>query len=60
MRVADDGAGLTLGMGEGTGLSNIRAQLLTRFEAAALLELSARDGGGVLARLVLPLDLARA
>jgi hypothetical protein len=52
--VADDGAGLALGMGEGTGLANIRAQLLTRFGAAASLELSAHESGGVLARLVVP------
>ncbi len=58
--VADDGAGLKLGMGEGTGLANIRAQLLTRFEASAALELTTRAGGGVLARLVLPLEAARA
>jgi hypothetical protein len=56
VRVEDDGAGLRLGMGEGTGLTNIRAQLRTRFDAAALLELSEREGGGVLARLVLPLE----
>jgi signal transduction histidine kinase len=52
--VEDDGAGLTLGMGEGTGLANIRAQLLTRFGAEASLELSARDRGGVQARIVVP------
>src|SRR6185369_16336813 len=39
VQVEDDGAGLTLGMGEGTGLANIRAQLLTRFASAASLEL---------------------
>ena len=39
MQVEDDGAGLKLGMGEGTGLANIRAQLLTRFASAASLEL---------------------
>ena len=60
VQVEDDGAGLKLGMGEGTGLANIRAQLLTRFAAAASLELSERGAGGVLARLVLPLEPARA
>jgi len=54
--VEDDGAGLKLGMGEGTGLANIRAQLLTRFGAAAGLELSERAFGGVLARLTVPLE----
>jgi hypothetical protein len=58
--VADDGAGLKLGMGEGTGLANIRAQLLTRFEASAALELTTREGGGLRARLVLPLEADRA
>jgi len=60
VQVEDDGAGLKLGMGEGTGLANIRAQLLTRFASAASLELSERGAGGVLARLVLPLDPASA
>jgi sensor histidine kinase YesM len=60
VQVEDDGAGLKLGMGEGTGLANIRAQLLTRFASAASLELSARGAGGVLARLVLPLEPANA
>jgi hypothetical protein len=54
--VEDDGAGLTLGVGEGTGLANIRAQLLTRFGTAAQLELLARAQGGVIARLITPLE----
>ncbi|HKS54322.1 MAG TPA: histidine kinase [Steroidobacteraceae bacterium] len=54
--VEDDGAGLKLGMGEGTGLANIRTQLLTRFASAASLELAERSAGGVLARLILPLE----
>ncbi len=56
--VEDDGAGLTLGMGEGTGLANVRAQLLTRFGAAASFELSQREGGGVRAVMTLPLERA--
>lgn len=52
--VEDDGAGLKAGMGEGTGLANIRAQLLTRFGAAAVFEITSRAYGGVLARLVVP------
>jgi hypothetical protein len=60
VQVEDDGAGLKLGMGEGTGLANIRTQLLTRFASAASLELSERSAGGVLARLVLPLEPATA
>jgi hypothetical protein len=54
--VEDDGAGLKAGLGEGTGLANIRAQLLTRFAAAARLELQERAFGGVIARLVLPVE----
>jgi hypothetical protein len=60
VQVEDDGAGLKLGMGEGTGLANIRTQLVTRFASAASLELSAGTAGGVLARLVLPLEAAAA
>jgi hypothetical protein len=52
--IEDDGAGLKLGMGEGTGLANVRAQLRTRFGPAASFDLSGREGGGVVARLVLP------
>jgi sensor histidine kinase YesM len=55
VRVEDDGAGLKLGMGEGTGLANVRAQLRTRFGAAASFELAGRSTGGVIARLILPL-----
>jgi hypothetical protein len=58
--VEDDGAGLTLGMGQGTGLANIRAQLLIRYGAAASFELTARAFGGVLARLVIPLETPQA
>jgi hypothetical protein len=60
VQVEDDGAGLKLGMGEGTGLANIRTQLLTRFASAASLELGEGSAGGVLARLVLPLEPAPA
>jgi signal transduction histidine kinase len=59
VRVEDDGAGLKVGMGEGTGLANIRAQLQVRFGADASLELSARESGGVLARIVVPREAAR-
>jgi sensor histidine kinase YesM len=56
IRVMDDGVGLSLGMGEGTGLANIRAQLLNRFGAHASLRLSARSSGGVVALLRIPLE----
>jgi LytS/YehU family sensor histidine kinase len=55
VRIEDDGAGLKLGMGEGTGLANVRAQLRTRFGTAASFDLSSRSAGGVVARLVMPL-----
>lgn len=55
VRVEDDGAGLALGMGDGTGLANVRAQLRTRFGAAASFDLAGRESGGVVARLTVPL-----
>jgi hypothetical protein len=54
--VEDDGVGLRLGMGEGVGLANIRAQLSTRFGANASVELSEREQGGARARLLVPLE----
>jgi hypothetical protein len=56
VRVEDDGAGLKLGMGEGTGLANVRAQLRARFGTQASFELAGRSTGGVIARLILPLQ----
>jgi hypothetical protein len=55
VRVEDDGAGLEVGMGEGTGLANVRAQLRMRFGTAASLDVAGRYGGGALARMILPL-----
>ncbi len=54
--VEDDGAGLKVGLGEGTGLANIRAQLLARFGTTAQLELQERAFGGVIARLLIPTE----
>jgi LytS/YehU family sensor histidine kinase len=54
--VEDDGAGLRMGMGEGTGLANIRAQLSARFGSTASVELSERAEGGARARLLVPLE----
>jgi hypothetical protein len=45
-----------MGMGEGTGLANIRAQLSTRFGSNASIELSERGPGGARARLLVPLE----
>jgi hypothetical protein len=55
--VEDDGAGLRMGMGEGTGLANIREQLSTRFGSNATVELSQREEGGARARLIVPLEM---
>ena len=60
VEVADDGAGLHLGPGEGTGLANIRAQLLVRFGTAAALDISARETGGVVASITIALNQLRA
>jgi LytS/YehU family sensor histidine kinase len=54
--VDDDGMGLRMGMGEGTGLANIRAQLSARFGPQASVELSEREEGGTRARLSVPLE----
>ncbi len=57
VRVEDDGAGLALGMGEGTGLANVRAQLVTRFGKDASFEIAGRAFGGVLTRILVPLEV---
>jgi sensor histidine kinase YesM len=54
--VIDDGAGLRIGMGDGIGLSNIRAQLATRYGDRAALRLTAKAEGGVTATISLPLE----
>jgi hypothetical protein len=56
VQIEDDGAGLKPGMGQGTGLANVRAQLLTRFGTAATFELLERAGGGAFARITIPLE----
>lgn len=55
-RVADDGAGLSPGIGSGTGLSNVRAQLRARYGPRASLRLCGREGGGTLAEIRTPLE----
>ena len=57
VRVCDDGVGLSLGMGEGTGLANIRAQLAHRFGGSASLSLDSREPAGVVARIRIPIAL---
>lgn len=56
--VEDDGAGLSLEASDtgGVGLSNVRAQLQSRFGPAATLEIAARPGGGVRAVIRTPVQ----
>jgi hypothetical protein len=56
--IADDGAGLREGTSQGLGLANVRAQLAARYDGRASLSLRAREGGGVVAALVIPLEAA--
>lgn len=56
--VEDDGRGLVPGTSSGIGLANIREQLRTRYGERASLSVAARAGGGVVAKLVLPVPAA--
>lgn len=59
--VADNGLGLSGALStanSGVGLSNVRARLLSRYGEAACLELNENSGGGVIARLSIPLEQA--
>jgi hypothetical protein len=55
--VLDNGPGLSLGLGGGLGLSNIREQLKTRFAETAQLTISTRVEGGTIASIELPLRM---
>jgi len=58
IEVADDGQGLDGPRrrgGNGVALDNIRARLVAAFAPMATLELLPRDGGGTLARILIPL-----
>ena len=57
VRVCDDGVGLSPGMGEGTGLANIRAQLQHRFAEGASLRIESPSAGGLAASIRIPIDL---
>jgi two-component system, LytTR family, sensor kinase len=59
MEVEDDGDGLPAVMSEGVGLRNTRARLSTRYGGAARLDLTSRSGGGVVARVSLPIEAGR-
>jgi sensor histidine kinase YesM len=54
--VEDDGRGLQPGTTPGLGLANIRAQLHDRFGTCAHLDIASRAGGGVSARIQIPLS----
>jgi len=53
--VEDDGRGLQPGTTPGLGLANVRAQLRDRFGTRARFDISSRAGGGVNARIQIPL-----
>ena len=55
VRVSDDGVGLSPGMGEGTGLANIRAQLQHRFADMASLHIESPSRGGLVASIRIPI-----
>jgi len=57
VRVCDDGVGLSPGMGQGTGLSNIRAQLQHRFGDTASLRIESPAGAGLVASIRIPIEL---
>ena len=59
IEVADDGQGLDAPRrrgGNGVALDNIRARLAAAFGPGASLQLLPRDGGGTLARILIPLN----
>lgn len=55
--VEDDGLGLQPGTTPGLGLANVRAQLRDRFGTRARFDIASRAGGGVSARIHVPLTL---
>ena len=54
--VADTGRGMGSGLGHGTGLANVRAQLRLMFGARASLQLSINEPRGVIATLRMPVQ----
>jgi sensor histidine kinase YesM len=56
IRVIDDGLGLQIGVGGGLGLTNVRAQLHTRYGARASFGLTGEPARGACAELRVPLD----
>jgi len=56
LEVADTGQGMGSGLGHGTGLANVRAQLRLMFGPRASLQLSVNDPRGVVATLRMPVQ----
>jgi sensor histidine kinase YesM len=52
--VSDDGAGLSAGIGQGVGLSNIRAQLALKYGNRGVLSLTGGAEGGAVAYIDIP------
>ncbi len=58
--VIDDGIGFPKGFGTGVGLANTRARLAAMYAENGELSLVANPGGGVIARIELPLEVPSA
>ncbi len=59
LEVEDDGAGPSAGArtsGTGVGTANVASRLRQMYGAEAAMELRAREGGGAVSRVVIPLD----
>ncbi len=56
--VIDDGVGFPKGFGSGVGLANTRARLTALYGAAGRLTLDANPGGGIAAKIELPIESA--
>lgn len=56
--VCDDGVGFSSAAGSGVGLANIRARLASRYGPRASLRLEANVPRGVVARVLLPMEVA--
>lgn len=57
LTVEDNGPGLSPDAESGVGIGNVRRRLETRYGRRSSLSLEARDGGGTLARITLPIEV---
>jgi sensor histidine kinase YesM len=57
--VLDNGPGLSMGLGGGLGLSNIREQLNARFGDTASLNIATRPEGGTIASIEVPAQISK-